>query len=66
MQSIKLVGAPEATAVNDSNQEKREATEVSSVRQITKATRIKVTPIQKYHKKYIDLLVDFEELQKVN
>ena len=66
MQSIKLVGASEASAVISSNQDKRESIEGDSVRQTTKATRIKVTPIQKYHKKYIDLLVDFEELQKVN
>lgn len=66
MQSIKLVGAPEAPAVINGNQEKRESIEGSSVRQTAKAARIKVTPIQKYHKKYIDLLVDFEELQKAN
>ena len=66
MQSMKLVGVPEASTVVNSNQEKREAIDGSSVRQANKSTRIKVTPIQKYHKKYIDLLVDFEELQKVN
>ena len=72
MQSIKLLGSAQATATNSRTQVGTtplaglESSQANRPRLQNNQGRLKVVSIQKYHKKYIDLLVDFEALQKQN